>query len=151
MFSTLIFLFNILLSPQGTASKCLEAVEKHNVLLFTSRDTLTELRDVLIRPNILSRLPEITTKQVEFFVGYISDISELIDPISHEFVFERDPKDEIFIDLAIKAGADFIVTGDKDMLDLMTGYTIECKEFRRRFRQLKIISPLEFLAVLEAI
>lgn len=97
------------------------------------------------------RLPEITTRQIEFFVGYVSNISDLIDPVPHEFTFERDPKDEIIINLAVEAKADFIVTRDKDMLDLMTGYTSECKEFRRRFRPLKIISHLEFLKSLEAI
>lgn len=27
----------------------------------------------------------------------------------------------------------------------MTGYADECKDFRRRFRSLKVIEPLEFL------
>jgi predicted nucleic acid-binding protein len=40
---------------------------------------------------------------------------------------------------------DYLVSRDKDLLDLMTGHTDECKDFRRRFRQLKIIEPVEFL------
>lgn len=65
------------------------------------------------------------------------------------FDFERDPKDEIIINLAIEAEADYIVSRDKDLLDLMTGYTDECKDFRRRFRRLKIVEPVEFLTIIE--
>jgi len=31
------------------------------------------------------------------------------------------------------------------LLDLMTGHTDACKDFRRRFRRLKVVEPLEFL------
>lgn len=44
-----------------------------------------------------------------------------------------------------KINADFIVTRDKDLLDLMTGFTDECKEFRQKFRPLKVIA-FDFLA-----
>ena len=39
----------------------------------------------------------------------------------------------------------YIVSRDKDLLDLTTGTTVECKEFRQRFRPLKVIEPLDFL------
>ena len=60
---------------------------------------------------------------------------------------DLDPKDEPYINLAIAADADYIVSRDKDLLDLMTGHTKECKEFRRKFRSLKVIEPQEFLKI----
>jgi predicted nucleic acid-binding protein len=57
--------------------------------------------------------------------------------------------DEPYINLAVEAEADYIISRDKDLLDLMTGYTEECKDFRRRFRPLKVIAPVEFLKELE--
>jgi predicted nucleic acid-binding protein len=51
--------------------------------------------------------------------------------------------------LTHSAEADYLVSRDKDLLDLMTGYTDECKEFRRRFRPLKVLDPVEFLKEME--
>jgi len=31
----------------------------------------------------------------------------------------------------------------------MTGHTSECKEFRRRFRPLKVLDPIDFLREIE--
>jgi predicted nucleic acid-binding protein len=54
---------------------------------------------------------------------------------------------EPYLNLAIEANAVFLVSRNNDLLDLMTGYTDECKDFRRRFRRLKILDPVEFLAI----
>jgi predicted nucleic acid-binding protein len=57
----------------------------------------------------------------------------------------RDIDDEPYLKLAIEAEANYLVSRDKDLLDLMTGYDNECKEFRQRFRSLAVIEPIEFL------
>ncbi|HSK70225.1 MAG TPA: putative toxin-antitoxin system toxin component, PIN family [Pyrinomonadaceae bacterium] len=137
------------LNPNSAAAKCLEVVQSGKAELFVSKETLEEIRDVVLRPNILARLPDADEFQIEAFIEYITSISTFIDFVPHSFDFERDPKDEIIIDLAIEAEADYIVSRDKDLLDLMTGYTDECKDFRRRFRGLKIVDPVEFLAMVE--
>ena len=67
-----------------------------------------------------------------------------------EFSYPRDEDDEPYINLAIAAGAGFIISRDRDLLDLMTGHADKCKEFRQRFRPLKVVvEPGEFLKVLE--
>jgi predicted nucleic acid-binding protein len=57
----------------------------------------------------------------------------------------RDPDDEPYINLAVEARADYLVIRDKDLLDLMTAYAPEAKEFRQKFRFLRVIEPPEFL------
>lgn len=138
-----------LLNPNRVAAKCVEAVRNENAKLFVSKATLEEIRDVILRPNILSRLPDADEFQIESFIEHIINISTFVESIPHKFDFERDPKDEIIIDLAVEVEADYIVSRDNDLLDLMTGYTDECKDFRRRFRGLKIVNPVEFLAIVE--
>ena len=138
-----------LLNPNGVAVKCVEAVRNGNAKLFVSKATLEEIRDVILRPNILSRLPDADEFQIESFIEHIINISTFVESVPHKFDFERDPKDEIIIDLAVEAEADYIVSRDNDLLDLMTSYTNECKNFRRRFRALKIVNPVEFLAIVE--
>jgi predicted nucleic acid-binding protein len=74
--------------------------------------------------------------------------ANLINPVPQVFVFDRDPKDEPYINLAAAAGADYLVSRDRDMLDLMTGYGIDSKAFRQRFRPLKVVDPEGFLRIL---
>lgn len=136
-----------LLNSNGVAAKCFQIILDGKAELFVSKDTLSEIRDVILRPNILVRLPDADNFQIETFIEHITIISIFVEDVPHKFDFERDPKDEIIIDLAVATDADYIVTRDKDLLDLMTGYTDECKDFRRRFRSLKIINPIEFLEI----
>lgn len=138
-----------LLNPKSVAARCFEAVREGKVKLFVSKDTLAEVRDVVLRPNILARLPDADASQIEAFIEDISKISTLIRAVPKIFQFRRDPKDEIIINLAVASEADYVVSRDKDLLDLMTGYTDDCKEFRQRFRPLKIVEPLEFLRIVE--
>jgi predicted nucleic acid-binding protein len=72
----------------------------------------------------------------------------LLNRVSSVFQLPRDPKDEKYINLAIGVEADYIVSRDKDLLDLMTGIDLESKEFRQRFRPLKIVEPIEFLKII---
>ena len=148
VFDTNIFLQS-LLNPNSIAARCLESVRNGKVKLFVSKDTLAEVRDVVFRPNILARLPDADATQIEAFIEDISNISTLISFVPESFKFQRDPKDEIIINLAVVSEAEYIVSRDKDLLDLMNGFTADCKEFWQRFRPLKVVEPLEFLRIVE--
>ena len=139
----------VLLNPKSVAAKCFESIRNRQAVLFVSKDTLIEIRDVVFRPNIISRLPDATAEQIEAFIDEIKNISGYFKTVPKSFKFERDPKDEIIIDLAVFCEADYIVTWDKDLLDLMAGIDIESKEFRQRFRPLKVVEPIEFLRIIE--
>lgn len=86
-----------------------------------------------------------TDEIVEAFLLRLRRSSQIIRKVPNRFSYSRDPDDEPYINLAIEVEADYIVSRDKDLLDLMTAYTAEAKEFRQRFRPLKVIEPLEFL------
>ena len=75
--------------------------------------------------------------------------ADTINHIPKRFSYQRDVDDEPYINLAVAANADYLVSRDKDLLDLMTSYADECKDFRRRFRPLKVIDPVEFLNEIE--
>ena len=49
----------------------------------------------------------------------------------------RDPEDDLFLSCALASGADFIVTGDDDLLVL------------KQFQTVRIIKPIEFIHYLE--
>lgn len=127
---------------KSVAAECLRAVEKGLVKLYLSED-------VLNRPEIRNRFQTLTDEIVESFLLKLRKTARIVHPIPQKFSYSRDPDDEPYINLAIEAQADYIVSRDHDLLDLMTGYDNECKSFRQRFRALKVIEPLEFLKQLE--
>lgn len=63
--------------------------------------------------------------------------------------YSRDPEDEPYLNLAIAAKAAFLVSRNRDLLDLMTGHDAESKQFRQRFRFLKVMEPGDFLKEVE--
>jgi len=137
------------LNSASAANRCLELVRRGQAQLFVSPATLTELKEVLSRPRILNLLPHIAPEQTDNFLGDVVAHATNLPAVTEKFRFERDPKDAPYLNLAIAADADYLVTRDRDLLDLMIGYSAECKEFRQRFRKIKIIKPEDFIRALE--
>ena len=68
--------------------------------------------------------------------------------IANVFVLERDPKDAKYVDLAIAAKADFLVTRDKDLLYLREKESPLLQIFEKLDWQFKIVDPFEMLTFL---
>lgn len=138
-----------LISKSGPAVACLELVEQGKIKLVISQETLAEIKDVLARPRLRQKYSDLTDERVERLIELLLDKGEFVGKVPKHFTYSRDPNDEPYINLAIETDAVFLVSRDNDLLDLMTGYTNECKDFRRRFRGLKIVNPVEFLTIVE--
>ena len=139
-----------LLNPTSPAAACLDLARTGRVVACISRQTLDEMREVLNRPFVFKLLPHATPKIIAAFLDDVVATSRRVRYVPAKFSFARDPKDEPYINLAIAAGADYIVTRDNDLLDLMTAHTDEAKEFRQRFRPLRVVDPVAFLREIEA-
>ena len=61
------------------------------------------------------------------------------------FSYPRDPKDEPYVNLAVAAGLRYLVSRDKDLLDLM-----QDPSFQQRFPDLMILDPVTFLRALSS-
>ncbi len=133
-------------SPAGL---CFKLAEKRKIELFISKDVLAEIEDVLNRPKIKERFVNLTDERIEEFLNSISKIAEFVKKVPKFFSLPRDVNDEPYINLAVECEADFIVTRDKDLIYLMSGYDLESKQFRQKFRPLKIVQPLEFLQIVD--
>lgn len=133
----------------GVSAKCKKLVDDEIITLLLSLEVLEEMREVMTRPEFLAKFESVTETMIEKFLENLAKKSVLIQRVPGKFTLSRDPDDEPYINLAIEGKADYIVTRDKDLLDLMVGYDLESKEFRRKTRPLKIIEPLEFLKIVE--
>lgn len=75
---------------------------------------LAEIEDVLARPRLRKRIP------AEVGEAFVDDLVMLLDVVSDPSrvpVATRDPKDDYIIALAREQDANYIVTGDKDLLE----------------------------------
>jgi len=67
----------------------------------------------------------------------------VLSEVPRVFTLERDPKDEPYVNLALATGAQYLVSRDRDLLDLMS-----VADFRQRYPALNILDPPAFLRAL---
>ena len=128
----LVFDTNIIISAllfEGSKpSKAFYIGLKQGVILFSS-STLTELEEVLWRSKLDPYIShEERRKFLTSFILHTTPV-EVNETISEC----RDPKDNMFLELAVCGKADFIVSGYKDLLIL------------NPFRNIQIVSPDSFI------
>jgi len=78
-------------------------------------------------------------------IELILERAEFVENVLPHFSYSRDSNDDPYLNLAIETEAVFLVSRDNDLLDLMTDFIDEAKDFRRRYRWVKILNPVEFL------
>ena len=138
-----------LISESGVAVDCFELFENGIVELFVSEEVLAEIQDVIVRPKLQAKYSRLTDVRAEKLIEILRTKATLIKDVPSVFNYRRDPKDEKYINLAAAGGAAYIISRDADLLDLMTGIDETSKNFRQKFRPLKVIEPLEFLKIVE--
>ena len=80
--------------------------------VLASVATIEELEDVLRRPKFERYVSE--ERRMQFLAAFIRDVI-LIKPTT-TITDCRDPKDNKFLELAVDGRADYLVSGDKDLL-----------------------------------
>jgi len=127
---------NILISAifwKGNEAKLIEAAENKKISLVLSLDILLELKKVLTEkfPNTISRNE--TSELIEHFIS----ISELVQPKTRIKAVKEDPEDNKFLECAIDAHADVIVSGDTLLLKLKAFKGIPIKNTKTVLEELK--------------
>lgn len=131
------------------AAACLRLAENQFIELFVSRQILDELDDVFSRSEIQRRFSKLTNERITAFFETLRVSSTIIKEVPHRFIYERDVGDEPYINLAIEVRADYLVSRDRDLLDLASWNRQEGRDFQKRHRWLKILNPTDFLELLE--
>lgn|SRR5262245_16098852 len=131
---------------RSQARRALRLFFDGKITLFVSAPILEELHDVLNRPVIRYKFPKLNDRIVRALLKKIERKAVVIENIPEEFHFERDPKDEPYLNLAIVTNSTYLVSKDNDLLDLMTKTSEDALAFRRRYPFLKIIQAKEFIA-----
>jgi putative toxin-antitoxin system toxin component, PIN family len=113
-------LISALLFKTSVPFRAIELAEKQGIILY-SQATLNELEQVLNRKKFNKYL-SLEYRQL-FLLKFISS-SQLVS-ITENITVCRDEKDNKFLELAVSANANVIVTGDMDLLVLNPFQSVE--------------------------
>lgn len=122
---------NTIISAIGWGGKpwdCLQGCLQAEVRLVGSDDTIAEFHRVME----YEHLP-FTEAERMLYPLFLAYAMRSVVPSNRVHAISEDPDDNMFLELALEAEADFIVSGDQHLLDLDT------------FRGTSICSPSEFL------
>lgn len=101
----------------GSPARLIDAALADEVELCTSRTLLVELARILQRAKFGKAISATGSSADELVMGYI-ELATLVTPMPIFPTILRDPDDDHVLACALAAQADFIVSGDKHLLDL---------------------------------
>ncbi len=122
---------SLLIRPGDTFSALIDYIDRHATVLY-STDTLTEVVDVLRRPKFRKYTD---AAEVAELVRWVVAAGEMVT-VQDSVVGSRDRKDDMFLALAVSGSADYLISGDQDLLAL------------GRIGNTPILSPAGFLAAI---
>jgi len=116
----------------GLSNQILKLVEEGKIKLIISEEIYEEYERVLKYEEIQEKI-KIKNLEMKYTLEKIINISESVRPIEKINVITEDKDDNKFLEAAVAANANFIVSNDKHLLKLEI------------FRGIKILTPEEFL------
>lgn len=124
----------------GPAFACFRLVGEDKLTLCVSPEILAEVRDVLSRPSIRKKFPRLTDERADEFLQSVAAKGFVLDDVPQAFSYARDPDDEPYLNLALAASARYLVSRDRDILDLAND-----ESFRSSYPGLTILDPVSLL------
>jgi len=109
-------------------SKIKQHISNDSIKVIITEQLLTEIKTVTNREKIKKYFPKESVKEL---IELLETIGEKFEIKPTHFI-NRDPKDNFLLDLIDFSKADYLVTGDKDLLE------------HNPFKTAQILTPTEF-------
>jgi putative PIN family toxin of toxin-antitoxin system len=119
-----------LLSDNSVPQKIFDYAQA-NAILLISQETFQELAEALTRSKFDRYIP---LEKRSKFLNLLSLKAEMIE-ITTKINLCHDPKDNKFLELAVNGKADYLISGDQDLLIL------------NPFQEISILSPQVFISI----
>jgi len=123
-------LVSSVLISSSIPDRAVKSIRQSGIILI-SIATLEELQEVMNRRKFDKYVAPLIRSE---FIAQLAQQSELID-IKESVIACRDPKDDKFLELAVNGNADYLITGDRNLLVL------------HLFRNIPILIPAGFLEI----
>ena len=132
-------LVSALLNPEGPAFEVLKSsglIGEQKYELVVSDEILSEFRRVLSYPRI-QKLHKWSKEKIEIFITLLKELAHLEESHSGQKIVPDDPDDDKFFHIAIKSGAQYIVSRDAHLLSI------------KEFGNIRVLKPEVFLTALK--
>lgn len=116
----------------------LDAWRNLDFLLIASRKILQEIERVLRYPHLTKKY-HLIEEDIHFILGLIEHEAVVIPDPPPIDIIKDDPDDNIILACVLEAEADYIVSGDKHLLNL------------KRYENVSIVTAHEFLKVIKPV
>ena len=129
-----VFDTNILVSAwfwEGNESKLMESVEEGFIHGYSSKQLIEELCRILGYPKL-----NLSQDEVESIRSYYLLLFRIVSPMQAVNIMLEDPSDNMVLECALEAEAEYIVSGDHHLLNV------------GEFRGVKIVTAAELLNIL---
>jgi uncharacterized protein len=121
-----------ILKPKSKPDRIIDLVKQGSIALAISPEILTEIRKVLLYPKIRKEI-KLSTREIGEALAQVAQIAIITPGKIRINAIDNDPKDNRYLECAVEARADFIISGDHHLRDLKT------------FQGITIIDPTTFL------
>ncbi len=138
VFDTNVFI-SALFNPKRPPAQLLELALQGKIRLIVSPQLIEEIERVLTYPKIKKLLKKRKAASEEVIEGLSKTLQvALLTPgeLSVAAIYD-DPADDMVLACAVEGNADFIISGDKHLLNL------------RNYQGIKIVTPAQFLESLQ--
>jgi putative PIN family toxin of toxin-antitoxin system len=105
------------ISPRGVPSRLLTLWEQNRIRVITSSELVAEVEGVLHRDSIKGKY-QLAEERISELVTRLQQAAEHVSPLTPLPLHSRDPKDDKLLAVALGGEADYLITGDADLLSL---------------------------------
>ncbi|MGB9896244.1 MAG: putative toxin-antitoxin system toxin component, PIN family [Thermoproteota archaeon] len=131
---------NILISllfKKALAKEISKVMKKKSIEFYSSEEILKELARVLTYPKIEEVLEKAGVNK-KTALEALTEKLKIVNPKVKLNVIRRDPSDNKVLECALEAGAEYVITGDKHLLEL------------KKFRKIEVVTMRKFLEKLSS-
>lgn len=100
-------------SRNGASNAILREMISGTVPFAVSPAMALEYEDVLKRPGILGNKPWVSAAEIDTVLDTVLSRAKLVSPWFRQRPFLEDPKDDLYIECALAAGARTIISSDR--------------------------------------
>lgn len=122
------------ISIDGNPAIIFEMLLLDQIQNYTTEEIIEEIKEVMGRPKIIKLLSFV---EREFIINNFRGFSTTIKPEIRLNEIKEDPDDNKFLECAVSANADYIISGDEHLLKV------------KEFRGIPIVTPAEFVRLIE--
>jgi putative PIN family toxin of toxin-antitoxin system len=125
------------ISPAGNPARVVRGWLADRFVLITSAPLLDEIERALRRRRV-QKFISLTPPEMEEFLALVRARSRIVSPSRAIDVVTDDPDDNRVLEAAVEGNAGYIVTGDRELLEL------------RAYEGIYIVTPAQFATMLAA-